>query len=126
MNLKHCPRHGWYSGGFPACPDCGNPPQAAKTGAKRGKRRKQGSRDAGKPLNATTARKRLQAHGLDSDAKLIAGLRTGATVTALYGTGSGVSEGVFLRYVAIVERLATERPELMTYRNRLISYSEAA
>jgi hypothetical protein len=74
------------------------------------------------PLSETTASKRLHAAGLATDTQVADGLATGATANALYGDYKGTTEGVFLRYMAIVERLGQVDSEMLTYCNRLVSY----
>jgi hypothetical protein len=72
-----------------------------------------------KALSEAETRKRLLAAGLTTDRQLIAGLKTGATINALL-KGSSFPEGVFLRYMALVDRLTQQQPDVKVYRHRII------
>jgi hypothetical protein len=131
MNLVTCERgHPYSTGNFDSCPQCPvsapvtvpkrtkvSTPTKAKKASKQGK---SASKEV-KPLLAATAVNRLHAAGLNTDAKIAEGIANGATANALYGTDSGDSEGVFLRYMLIVERVEGEYPEVARFRNRLVS-----
>jgi hypothetical protein len=133
-SLKLCPKHGYYAAGFVTCPECDMPHANLSTGDSDGVqvvtvvRRKQSRAKAQKqptvgtkPLSDTEVNKRLQAAGLLEDTQLADGLATGATVNALYADGTGDSEQVFLAYMDLVDRLASERRELARFRYRLVS-----
>ena len=131
MNLVTCPQGHMYSAGnFTECPEC--PASAITAVSKRAKvpapTKPKKARNQGKsaskevkPLLVATAVNRLHAAGLNTDAKIAAGLANGLTANALYGTDSGDSEGVFLRYMLLVERVEGEYPEVARFRNRLVS-----
>lgn len=74
-----------------------------------------------KPLNPVTVKARLDAAGLTDTSMIVSGIQTGAVAGALYNGSSGNTEGVFLAYVAIVDSLVAEYPQVAKYRNRLVS-----
>jgi hypothetical protein len=94
---------------------------AAPTKAKKARKQAKSASKEIKPLLAATAVNRLHAAGLNTDAKIAAGIVNGIAANALYGTDSGDSEGVFLRYMLIVERIENEYPEVARFRNRMVS-----
>lgn len=131
MNITQCAGCGEYysTGNFKACPHCqdakwvttAKASQSRKTAPKRRKQRARGS----KPLSLAETRRRLNRAGLTDDTQIAQGIPSGATVQALYGNGNGTSEAPFLRYMAIVRRLSDAQPELLKYKNRLVSYKAA-
>lgn len=119
--------------GLPVCNICGatvSTPPVSRKQAKQGRKdatvtkspkTRQNANNAQKPLSASEVDKRLRGAGLTTDAKLADGLANGVTAMALYADGNGNSEGVFLAYVALVERLQGAGLAVGKYRNRIVS-----
>lgn len=131
-NIKHCAIHSYYSGGFDACPECSNPRATLTSVQDTGNvvtvvRRKQSRAKGqiapsvgGKPLSATEVSKRLQVAGLTVATLTADDFASGAVSNALYGTGTGDSEGAFLAYMALCRQVGCTK-----YRNRMVSGAAA-
>jgi hypothetical protein len=104
------------------CPKCGAKTKRTATKAQSRPKRRKSQQERQKPLSMATASKRLHAAGLATDTQIADGLRTGATANALYGDSAGTTEGVFLRYMQIVARVADGDSEVLAFCNRLVSY----